>query len=164
MTISSPDGQRIEPALPAHAYQSYALVSPISTHFRPGTCEEAGCEPHRHGWRTVVDEATELGQRQAHYIRRESRRRFREERDTAGLTVFTFEAGQACFTAANGSYDPKVAQHKVRVDREEFYFRRPGDWRGNPTGERPYRHTRADFWAEDFAEHQQQLADRLGQG
>ena len=37
--------------------------------------------------------------------------------------VFTFEAGQQCFT-----------QHHV-PDRPQFFVVRDGDWRGNPTGQ-----------------------------
>lgn len=152
--MPSNEGMRIPPALPTHHMQSYQIVAPISTHFRSATCAEADCPPYLNGWRTTVDESTDLGQAQAHYIRRESRRKFVEHRDPAGLTVFEFEAGQACFAAD---------QHKVRIERPELFFRRGGDWRGNPTGER-YQHHRPEFWVEDFAEHQQKIADRIQQG
>lgn len=136
---------RPDPVGPVHAYKSYEIVSPISTHFRDGTCDEAGCLAQRHGWRTVVDEATELGQRQAHYIRTSSGRRFREERTAAGLTEFTFEPGQRCFGV-----------HKVPLERPELYVVRAGDHRGNPTGE--VRQHSPDSWTNDFGEHQDKIA------
>ncbi len=135
---------RIQPKMPAHAYTTYQIAAPVSTHFRAGTCDEAGCLAHRHGWATTVDESTTLGQGQAHYVRKESGRRFVESR-TGGLTTFTFEAGQKCF-----------ATHQVPLERPELYIVRGGDWRGNPRGE-VTRH-RPDTWVEAFAEHQDQIA------
>jgi hypothetical protein len=143
---------RIEPKLPVEAVKTYGIRKPIATHFRPGSCTEAGCANMAHGWRTVIDEATDLGQRQAHYIRKESGRRFTETRDDAGLTTFTFEAGQTCF-----------AQHQISLEREPFYVVRGGDWRGNPRGD-VRRHVSPDDWVDDFANHQNELADRLSQG
>lgn len=134
--------------VPAHAMKTYSIVTPISTHFRDGTCEEAGCEAQQFGWRTTVDETSNLGQMQAHYIRKESGRKFTEEKDSLGMTVFTFEAGQKCFKP-----------HKVRIERPEIFRVRDGDHRGNPTGNLRV-HTRPEDWVEDFAEHQQRLADQ----
>jgi len=134
---------RIEPNGPPGAYKTYQIAAPVSTHYRTGTCDEAGCLAQRHGWQTTVDESTDLGQRQAHYIRRLSGRRYVERRTEAGLTAFTFEAGQTCF-----------AEHKIPLDREEFYAVRDGDWRhlGGPR-----LHTSPDAWVDDFGEHQDRL-------
>ena len=151
--INSGEGMRIEPQRPAHAYKTYQIITPLTTHFRPGTCDEVDCPQQAHGWRTAVDEATELGQRQAHYIRSESRRKYSEARSPEGLTVFTFEAGQRCF-----------AEHRVRLDRPEHFLVRGGDWRGDPYGGRPYVHSSPDDWVEDFALHQQGVADQIEKG
>lgn len=133
---------RIPPLGPVQAYKTYQIVSPINTHFRPATCAEVECQAHTHGWKTVVDERTEMGSKQAYYIRKESGRKYREDKDLSqGLTLFVFEAGQRCF-----------AQHTVRLDREEVYFTRAGDWRGNPSPHSLYKHTRPEFWLEDFQE------------
>lgn len=136
---------RIAPGLPVQAMKTYAIASPISTHYRDGTCEEAGCLAHQHGWQTNVDESTELGQRQAHYIRKLSGRRFTERRTELGLTAFTFEAGQKCF-----------ATHKVPLERPELYLVHGGDWRGRigPV----HRHSGPDAWVNDFGEHQDRIA------
>lgn len=144
---------RIEPVLPAQAYKTYAIRSPLSTHFRPGTCEEAGCAAHRNGWTTAVDEATELGQKQAHYIRGDRTRRHVESKTQAGLTQFVFEAGQKCF-----------APHQVSLQRPENFLVLGGDHRGNPMRVDPYRHSRPEFWVEDFGEHQDRLKNTLERG
>jgi len=135
---------RVQPVLPVTAYKTYTIASPLLTHFREGTCEEAGCLAHQHGWTTSIDESTELGRRQAHYIRKVSGRSFTEQR-IEGLTAFSFPAGQRCF-----------ATHKVSLERPEIYLVRGGDWRANPTGERRI-HTRAELWVEDFADHQDRI-------
>jgi hypothetical protein len=144
---------RIQPALPAAAMKTYAIASPPATHTRPASCEEVDCRNWRRGWKTVVDENTDLGARQAHYIRKQSGRRYTAEHDEAGLTVFTFEAGQPCFT-----------QHRKSLERPELFMVRSGDWRGNPRGDQPVQHKRPEDWVEDFATHQDQLADRLKRG
>jgi hypothetical protein len=145
---------RISPKLPVQAMKTYQVSSPISTHTRPATCAEVECRPHTQGWATAVDERTELGQRQAYYIRKESGRSFREERTEKGWTAFTFPAGQRCFDSAS---------HRVPLDRPEFYIVRSGDWRGSPLG-LIRRHTRPEHWVEDFALHQQGVAKMVERG
>jgi len=144
---------RITPNMPVGAYKTYRIVSPQSTHFRPGTCAEADCEAYLNGWQSTIDEATVLGQQQAHYIRTQAGRGFTEHRTEAGLTVFTFEAGQKCFAGS----------HQVRLGRPELYLVADGDWRGNPTGRQRTHQTAAD-WVEDFGEHQLRLADQIERG
>ncbi|HEY0638384.1 MAG TPA: hypothetical protein VGD67_12120 [Pseudonocardiaceae bacterium] len=138
--------------LPAAAYQTYAVLNPPSTHTRPATCDEVGCPALANGWITVLDPAADLTAAQAHYIRSESGRRFTESRDDLGRLVFEFAAGQKCFT-----------QHRVSLERDPIYLRRGGDHRGNPLGEQVV-HTRAEDWVDDFATHQQQLADLRARG
>lgn len=143
---------RIPPALPVHQMKSYRIVVPRATHWRPATCAESDCQAYLLGWLTTVDEGTDLGRRQAHYIRRESGRRYREERTEAGLTDFTFEPGQKCF-----------AEHELRNDRPERFLVTGGDHRGNPTGER-YEHAGPEQWTDDFATHQDRLAAIIEKG
>lgn len=137
---------RVDPSLPMHLMKTYQIASPLSTHTRVGTCAEADCPAHQHGWQTSVDESTDLGQKQAHYIRKESGRKFTERRTEVGLTAFAFEAGQTCF-----------ATHRVSLERPELYVVRGGDFRGNPRGE-VFRHSGPDAWVDDFGTHQDQLA------
>lgn len=142
---------RIDPKMPPGAYKTYQILAPAATHWRLATCAEVDCGAYLRGWTTTVDEATELGARQAHYIRRQSLRGFAEQRNPAGLTVFTFEPGQRCFRAA---------EHRVQV-RPESYLIRSGDWRdlGDP---RPLGSARS--WVDDFGEHQQRIADKIQEG
>lgn len=140
--------------LPAHLRQSYVIRRPGDTHWRPATCEEAGCDAYLHGWRTLIDTSQELGQRQADYIRKESGRAFAEDTLGPDQVVFVFDAGQRCF---------RSSEHQVEVGREPLFLVRGGDHRGNPT--RAMRlHTSAEPWADDFASHQQELADKHAQG
>ena len=130
------------------AYQTYSITSPRDTSVR-AACEQVGCAAWARGWESVIDERTELGARQAGYIRGQSGRTFREQRTAAGLTVFRFESGQRCF-----------AEHRTRP---EVYRVRDGDWRGNPTG-RIRTHVRPQDWTEDFGEHMQLLATQQKEG
>ncbi|MFJ9037479.1 hypothetical protein ACIRF8_12930 [Streptomyces sp. NPDC102406] len=130
------------------AYQTYSITSPRDTSVA-AACQQVGCAAWLHGWESKVDERTELGARQAQYIRTQSRRTFREQRTEAGLTVFRFASGQRCF-----------AEHRTRP---EVYVVRDGDWRGNPTG-KTRTHTRPQDWVEDFGEHQLRLVDQQKEG
>lgn len=143
---------RIEPKNPVETMKTYAVTQPRATHMRAATCAEAECAAHTRGWRTVVDERTDRGIAQAHYIRHDRTRRHTETRDETGLTVFEFEAGQTCF-----------APHEVPVGKPPLLVVRGGDWRGNPRGEHRV-HTRAEDWVDDFATHQQTIADAIQQG
>ncbi len=145
---------RIDPKLPASAMKTYRILAPQATHFRPATCAEMDCPAYVNGWSTTIDETSELGQKQAHYIRKQSGRRFTAARNPLGLTVFTFEAGQKCFRAG---------EHQTRLERPEIFVVRDGDHRGNPRGTETRRHT-ADTWVDDFAHHQQSLADKYEEG
>lgn len=140
---------RITPNLPASAYRTFQIVSPLATHWRPASCEEVECEQHARGWKSAIDETTELGQKQAWYIRKQSGRNYTESRDEQpGLTVFTFEPGQRCFNSG---------QHKAPLGRPEHYLVKGGDWRGNPAGIATRKHTKPEFWVEDFNENQDRL-------
>lgn len=144
---------RIEPALSSSAYRTFRLSAPLRTHWRPATCADVGCPMYAHGWVTVVDEATDLGRRQADYIRRESGRRYREDRDDAGLTRFTFEAGQECFAARQHEFDPSGGRHVVRTGRPVFTVEHDGDWRAR----RNIRRVSPSQWVDDFTANQDRL-------
>lgn len=139
---------RPEPPLPAHAMLTYAIRSPSDQRIL-AACHQVGCEYWRDGWDSIVDERTANGQIQAAAIRFKSRRTFRELRTADGLTIFRFEAGQRCF--------------RDHYTLPEIYLKRGGDHRGNPTGLRRRHKTAAD-WVEDFAEHQDLLAQGAQRG
>lgn len=139
---------RIPPAMGPENYKSYQIRRPWATHWVPATCEAAGCLNHLQGWQTVVPADSP----QADYIRHDRSRRHAETQE-AGLSTFTFEAGQTCFT-----------QHKVPADRQEIFVVKDGDWRGNPRGTAPRIHQNADDWVEDFALHQDRIKTQLERG
>jgi hypothetical protein len=135
---------RPDPALPAAAMKTYSVVAPLDSHWRPASCEQVGCLAHHNGFQTRVDESTDLGARQAAYVRQRAGRPFSETRED-GVTVFTFPPGTECFT-----------QHKTRRSRPLLYVVRNGDWRSYLG--RPQIHTSPDAWIDDFASHQDRLA------
>ena len=142
--IQTPAGMRIVPSLPEHAVKSYQMISPP----RPATCAEVDCDNYLHGWRTIVP--ADLADQVRDRLRRAYR--FTETRQDGGLVAFVFEAGQECW-----------AQHTLPAEGRERFRVVGGDWRGNPRGD-VTEHVRAADWVEDFAEHQQRLADRLERG
>ncbi|BCM70857.1 hypothetical protein EASAB2608_06191 [Streptomyces sp. EAS-AB2608] len=135
----------------AESYKTYAMVSPLSSHFRPATCAEVDCPHYLNGWRVRVEGLTP----QDIHAAKTSGRRWIEQRVADGETWLVFEAGQPCF---------KASQHRTRVDRPPLYIVRDGDHRGNPRGTKARLHQRAADWQEDFAEHQQKLADEIAKG
>lgn len=147
MPIDSDGAFRIEPAMPPNAYKTYSIASPKDVGI-VAACHEVGCESWQHGWETFIDESTPLGKAQARYIRRESRRDFKESRNEHGITVFRFSAFQRCF--------------EEHMTQPEYFGRTLGDWRCY-TGETFY-HTRPADWVEDFGEHQQRIADQIKEG
>jgi hypothetical protein len=160
----SPQPFRLQPQMSPESYNTYSITSPRDVMIK-AACEQVGCAAWLHGWESTIDESTacglvgrglcrwvRTGNRpcgvcQANYIRTQSGREFRERRTTAGLTVFRFEPRQRCF-----------AEHKTRP---ESYVVARGDWRRSAVTRV---HANAADWTEDFALHQQNLADRLNQG
>jgi len=96
--------------------QLFSLKRPIATHWRPASCDEVRCPQHLNGWRTDIDEASSLGQKQAYYIRAQSGRRFREAKAESGLTEFYFEPGQRCFREHKvpTGQDPLLIHQRLR--------------------------------------------------
>lgn len=151
---------RIEPALPPQSYKTYAMVSPLSTHSRQATCEEVGCDQYRQGWRVRVENLTPdllhtLRTARATVNGRQVPYRCREQRVAEGETWMVYDAGQPCF---------KADTHRAPIGRPPLYVVRDGDHRGNPRGTKARLHQRPSDWVEDFAEHQQALADEIKKG
>lgn len=143
---------RIEPNMPASSYKTYQILQPIQTHFRDASCQEVDCEAYANGWTTTIDTGTDLGKKQANYIWLHSGRHFAFVQNGTKVT-FTFAAGQKCFR-----------QHKVSLERDQIYVVRDGDWRGNPRGTAPRRHSNAADWLDDFADHQARLSKEIENG
>ncbi|MGH3680777.1 MAG: hypothetical protein ACRDT2_11090, partial [Natronosporangium sp.] len=100
---------RITPKLPPQAMKTYQVARPLPTHWRPASCAEVGCPAHAHGWQTTIDVATELGGRQANYIRLHSGRAFTAA-EAGTLVTFTFPPGQTCFR-----------RHQLPLEREPIF-------------------------------------------
>lgn len=142
---------RIQPVGPAESYKTYQFLRPKETHTRVATCAEVNCAYSNGGWRTTVDVSTELGQKQANYIRLHSGRSFTFT-ETGTLIVFAFPSGQKCF-----------AEHRVSLEREPIFRVKGGDWRGNPRRV-PIVTRRPEDWVDDFAENQIKVAERIQRG
>lgn len=138
---------------PAKAMQTFQVVSPTSTHTREATCEEVECAQYARGWKMKIDLGTELGQRQAHYIKYQSGRSFTRESLGDGLVELTFGASQPCFQ-----------EHRVSVGRPEIYRVKGGDSRGNPLRTPMRTHKKPEFWVEEFAENQDRLKTQIERG
>jgi len=142
-TVTSHEGnhvvQRIKPAMPIQAVQTFEVVSPLETHYKVVSCKEIECVRERDGWRTVLDVSTVNGQQQARWITHYSGRRFTYEQ-TGAIITFTFSPGQSCFN-----------KHQKPLGRPELYVVRDGDWRGNPTGNQRI-HTKPEHWVEHSEE------------
>lgn len=146
---------RISPQGPPELYKTYQVLRPISTHTRPATCAEVDCPNFLQGWRSTFDVSTDLGKRQARYVREHSGRRFEVEDVPAPgqpLLVLVFPAGQQCFTA-----------HRVALERTPIFRIKGGDWRGNPRGLPTVTRSPSD-WMDDFATHQNELAEAIRKG
>lgn len=141
----------LHPLMDAAAYKTYAVVSPLATHYRPATCAEVGCQHYLKGWQVRVEALTE----DLLHAARNSGRRYVEQHIAEGETWLVFGAGQPCF---------QVRQHRAPVGRPPLYLVRDGDHRGNPRRTKARLHQRPENWVEDFAEHQQKLKNEIEKG
>lgn len=133
------------------AYKTYAVTSPLSTHFRPATCQEMSCPHYVNGWRVRVEGLPP----ELVHAARASGRKYVEQSVAEGETWLVFEAGQPCFRASD---------HRTRIDRPPLYVVRDGDHRGNPRHTKARLHQNPAHWVEDFATHQQAIADAIKEG
>jgi len=148
---------RIEPALGPEYYKSYSLRQPRNTHFRPATCEEFECDEFMFGFVLTMDLSTDLGQRQLDYVKRDKSRRCHLQRLSLNIMKAVYGPGNDCF-------EPKRSTHKILVGRPPVLLVAEGDWRGNPRRTPTRVHRRVEDWVDDFANHQQALADAVQKG
>ena len=88
----------------------WRIIRPRSSHYKPASCERVSCRNFYKGWQTV------LGGNQIDEIEmiRHSNMRYTEAWIDGTSVVFTFEAGQECFTGqANG--------HVTNLERDPIY-------------------------------------------
>lgn len=141
---------RLAPQGAVQDYKTYQINSPLSTHWRPATCAEVSCPDYLGGWRVKVEGLPE----DMLHTAKTCGRKFTELHISETENYLVFEAGQPCFRAE---------QHRALLDKQEIFLVRDGDFRGNPTGNMR-KHTRPEFWREDFAEHQDALARQIQAG
>lgn len=132
--------------LPAKDMQTFQVISPMKTHTRVASCEEVECDHYARGWVIKIDLGTDLGQRQARYIKYDSGRSYQVVDQRDGLITLRFKQGQPCFT-----------EHRVKVGRPEIYRVKGGDHRGNPLRTPVRTHKKPEFWLEEFQENQERL-------
>lgn len=139
--------------LGAESFQTFQIVAPKDTHTVPATCEEVECEQYARGWMMKIDLGTDLGQRQAHYIKHSSGRAYEVTSQQDGLVTLTFRSGQPCFQ-----------EHRKAIERDPVFRVKGGDKRGNPLRLPTRVHKKPEFWVEEFAENQQTIADAVKEG
>lgn len=138
----------------AEHYQTFQVTSPVSTHTRVVQCgEDVDCAAYRNGWKMQIDLGTELGQKQAYYIKHQSGRSYKVIRQGDGVVDLEFAANQPCF-----------AEHRVSIGRPEVYRVKGGDARGNPLGSLTRVHKKPEFWVEEFAENQDRISKIIEKG
>lgn len=134
--------RRIAPLMGTQAYKTYQIASPLTTHYKPATCQEVDCEQYRIGWRLRLD----ILQPQDKKAIKDSKRKFIVEDDAEGVKWLVFEAGQPCFQAS---------LHRKSLERPEIYRVGRGDYRSYD--ERSARILTPENWLDDFATHQDKL-------
>ena len=150
----------IVPRLTPDQTRTYQIVAPLPTHFRPATCEEVDCAAWRNGWITTVlpgtPEHAQVLALRGRYSMIKGRRQLNDPTNPDsgwfvdpthaanedGTVSFQFTAGQPCF---------RRAQHRKSLQREPFYRVRDGI--SAPISRR------SRDWVNDFATHQQTIAD-----
>ncbi|MGW4525190.1 hypothetical protein [Amycolatopsis sp. NPDC004378] len=104
----------------------FEISAPLDTHWRVRSCAEEQCPAHVNGWKSYFDENLDLGRRQAAYVRTTAGRRFTERRTEEGLTEFTFEPGQDCFSTVVHQGRPQHG-HLAPIGRPELFVVRGDD-------------------------------------
>jgi hypothetical protein len=135
------------------AYQTFQLLAPRETHTVPATCEEVECDQYARGWLVKIDLGTDLGQKQAYYIKHQSGRVYEVTEQRDGLVTLTFRGGQPCFR-----------EHRRNIERDPLFRVKGGDKRGNPLRVPTRTHKKPEFWVEEFAENQDRIATAVEKG
>jgi hypothetical protein len=145
------------PHLAPHLLKNFVIAAPLQSHWRPATCEEAGCRKWRHGFEIRLDTSDPDPRAVARlkYLRDGGLgKRFTEWREPGQtVVVFRFPAG----TRVPGHEN----EHRIRVARPEiFAVRDPRSGLYVHQG----RGGGADDWVDQFANHQDKLADAHRKG
>lgn len=155
-----PPLSRPTPRMDPGRYKTYAVVSPLSSHFRPATCAEVDCPHWLHGWGVRITEIPPEDQaavREATYTLNGKQYRYSyvEQEMEPGKPWLLFKPGQPCF---------KARWHRKRIEKEPLFLIRGGDHRTTAPGSDSGRELSAQSWVDDFGEHTQRLADEIEKG
>lgn len=147
--------------LPDHAYSTYGIVMPKSTHTRKARCEEVDCVAHQRGWVTSLDTSIAQQRDLAKLIIKNDGNRRWTTMQTGTMVQFVFPPGQQCF-----------ADHRVPLDRPPiFTLARGKEYRpvtpyvnGGAIHIPGTRTVRGEEWVERLGENQQAIIDARQQG
>jgi len=126
-----------------YGYKTYAVRSPLETHYRKATCVEVNCEAYRNGWQFRKEGMTA----EMLFYATHCGKRYRELQVAPGETYLVYEPGQRCFEASF---------HTVSLERPEWDFVGRGDSSVFQT-DKARRHTKREFWVEDFQHHLEKI-------
>lgn len=125
---------------PPRPLDRYSLQQRPAPRARRATCEEVDCWAWLGGFAIKVDEATDLGGRQAAYLREDRTRPRPAETREGALTVFAYPPGTRC-----------TASDTHVIERTQLYIARGIA-------------TTAELWTEEFGENQQRLSELQARG
>ena len=146
---------RLTPKAGPEHFKSYAWRAPIETHWRRGTCEEYECAGYLNGFVTTVDVGTDLGRKQYYFLTHDKTRKPSIQRVSERLIKFVYAPGNRCMS---------YGDHRVPIGKPPLLLVLGGDWRGNPRNLRTVVHRSMENWVEDFALHQDKIAEVVGRG
>lgn len=138
----------------SHQYRTFRIAAPMTTHFRWASCEEFACVAFHNGWSYRKDA---LINENLLYAVTHAGKRYREMElpaDDGVATYLVFEPGQKCF---------QESQHRIPLDRPEFYYAGRGDYR-TFSHRKAQVFTRPADWVDAFANHQDQLRTAFERG
>jgi len=145
---------RVTPRIPTQFMKTYAVRSPLNTHFRSATCAEIDCPDYIHGWYLKIEGTPD----NLIHAAKTSGRRFTIGELWNGqgeaFQALIFEAGQECFRSST---------HVKSLDRPEFFFAGRGDHRSFST-RRAMKFARAEHFVDSFATHLDRLKQDLERG
>lgn len=145
--VQSPDGMRIAPVGNPDEYSTFSIHTPLSTHWRKATCKEINCPYYLNGWGLRI----EHNDAAVVYAAEHSGRKFTRKEVAPGENYLVFEAGQSCFQEEN---------HRKKLERDEFYILRRGDWRKSEDAHK----LSPTSWLDTFGENQEKLRDAVEKG
>lgn len=146
---------RLAPDAGPEHFKTFTWSAPVRTHWRPATCEEYKCDGIVHGFVTTVDTSTDRGRKQYHFLTHDKERTHSMQRVGPTLFKFIYKPGNPCFNREG---------HRVPIGRPPFYLVSGGDWRGNPRRIQTLYHRRPEDWVDQFANHQNDIAEAFRRG